>query len=183
MKSRWMSKAAVVALGLSLVACGQVSDLVSGKKTDAEVKETEYPEQVYFGDTHLHTSNSSDAFGLGVRLGPEEALRFAMGEEVTSTTGLKAKLARPLDFLVIADHSDGLAALKAIHDAPRFLLPDPLLKRWHDELNKGPKESMAVAMELIDRFSNRTLPPDLMDPKAQLEREKGVWHDNTKITE
>ncbi len=187
MKSRWMSKAAVVALGLSLglslSSCEKARDLISGKKTDAEIKETEYPEQVYFGDTHLHTSNSSDAFGLGVRLGPEEALRFAMGEEVTSTTGLKAKLARPLDFLVIADHSDGLAALKAIHDAPRFLLRDPLLQRWHDELNKGPKESMAVAMELIDRFSKRTLPPEMLDPKQQEKRVQGVWEDNTKITE
>lgn len=166
MKSHWSTKAAVIALGLSLAACGQVSDLVSGKKSDADVRETEYPEQVYFGDTHLHTANSSDAFGLGVRLGPEEALRFAMGEEVTSTTGIKARLDRPLDFLVIADHSDGLAALKAIHDAPRFLLRDPTLQRWHDELNKGPKESQAVAMELIDRFSKRTLPADMLDPKS-----------------
>ena len=143
MKTRnWLG---TLALGLALAACGQVSDLVSGKKKDAEVRLTEYPEQVYFGDTHLHTANSSDAFGLGVRLGPEEALRFARGEEVTSTTGLKAKLARPLDFLVIADHSDGLAALKQIHDAPRFMLRDPILQRWHDELQKGPKESQAVA--------------------------------------
>lgn len=183
MKSRWMSKAAAIALGLALAGCGSVGDLVSGKNSDADVKETEYPEQVYFGDTHLHTANSSDAFGLGVRLGPEEALRFAMGEEVTSTTGIKARLDRPLDFLVIADHSDGLAALKAIHDAPRFLLRDPLLERWHDELNKGPKESQKVAMELIDRFSQRTLPPDLMDPKRQEERTQDVWEAHTKITE
>ncbi len=183
MKSRWMSKAAAIALGLALAGCGSVGDLVSGKNSDADVKEAEYPEQVYFGDTHLHTANSSDAFGLGVRLGPEEALRFAMGEEVTSTTGIKARLDRPLDFLVIADHSDGLAALKAIHDAPRFLLRDPLLERWHDELNKGPKESQKVAMELIDRFSQRTLPPDLMDPKRQEERTQDVWEAHTKITE
>lgn len=183
MKSQLWAKAAVVALGFSLASCGQVSDLVSGKKSEADIKETEYPEQVYFGDTHLHTANSSDAFGLGVRLGPEEALRFAMGEEVTSTTGLKAKLDRPLDFLVIADHSDGLSALKAIHDAPRFMLSDPILKRWHDELNKGPKESQAVAMELIDRFSNRTLPPDMLDPKNQEKRVQDVWETHTKITE
>ena len=89
------------------------------ERSAADVKLTEYPEQVYFGDTHLHTSNSSDAFGLGVRLGPEEALRFARGEQVTSTTGLKAKLSRPLDFLVIADHSarpgDGITVAKTLH--------------------------------------------------------------------
>jgi hypothetical protein len=56
----------------------------------------------------VHTSNSFDAFGAGNRLGPEQALRFAMGEEVLSSTGVKAKLARPLVFLVIADHSNNL---------------------------------------------------------------------------
>ncbi len=181
MKTRnWLG---TIALGLALAACGQVSDLVSGKKKDAEVKLTEYPEQVYFGDTHLHTANSSDAFGLGVRLGPEEALRFARGEEVTSTTGLKAKLARPLDFLVIADHSDGLAALKQIHDAPRFMLRDPILQRWHDELQKGPKESQAVALELIERFSQRTLPKDMLDPTKQEKRTRDIWTDYTSTTE
>ncbi len=59
--------------------------------------------QVYFGDTHLHTSNSGDAFLAGDRLGPEQAYRFARGEEVISSTGLPVRLARPLDFLVIAD--------------------------------------------------------------------------------
>lgn len=169
-------------LAMALAGCDGTS-LPGSKKADADVKETAYPEKVYFGDTHLHTSNSSDAFGFGVRLGPEAALRFARGEEVTSTTGQKAKLSRPLDFLVIADHSDGLAALKAIHDAPRLLLRDPTLQRWHDELQKGPEESMKVAAELIDRFSNRTLPPDMMDPQKMKDRTSDVWTAHTKITE
>ena len=44
----------------------------------------------------------------------DEAYKFARGEEVTSSTGLKTKLARPLDFLVIADHSDGMGLFPAI---------------------------------------------------------------------
>lgn len=156
---------------------------IFGGGEEAKVVETAYPENVYFGDTHLHTANSSDAFAFGVRLGPEEALRFASGEEVTATMGLKAKLSRPLDFLVIADHSDGLAALKAIHDAPRLLLRDPLLERWHDELQKGPEESAQVARELIDRFSQRTLPAAMMDPKANAERTADVWAEHTSIVE
>jgi hypothetical protein len=78
---------------------------------------------------------------------------------------------------------DGLAALKAIHDAPRLLLRDPTLQRWHDELQKGPEESMKVASELIDRFSTRTLPPDMMDPKAMEKRNTEVWTAHTAITE
>jgi hypothetical protein len=156
---------------------------VFGGKDEAKIVETVYPENVYFGDTHLHTANSSDAFAFGVRLGPEEALRFASGEEVTATMGLKAKLSRPLDFLVIADHSDGLAALKEIHDAPRLLLRDPLLERWHDELQKGPEASARVARELIDRFAQRTLPAAMMDPKANAERTADVWGDHVSIVE
>ncbi len=154
-----------------------------GGKENVEVAHTAYPENVYFGDTHLHTANSSDAFAFGVRLDPEEALRFASGEEVTATMGMKAKLSRPLDFLVIADHSDGLAALKAIHDAPRFLLRDPLLERWHDELQRGPEASARVARELIDRFSQRTLPAAMLDPDANAERTADVWTAHTSIVE
>ncbi len=112
---------AASALALLVTGCDRENGgSVFGGKDKIKVVETAYPENVYFGDTHLHTANSSDAFAFGVRLDPEEALRFASGEEVTATMGLKAKLSRPLDFLVIADHSDGLAALKAIHDGPRF---------------------------------------------------------------
>ena len=98
---------AALLLGTSgLVAgCDQVKQVVGGKAV--EVKETEYPEKVLWGDTHVHTANSVDAFGFGVRLTPEDALRFARGEEVTSTTGVKAKLPRPLDFMVITDHAEG----------------------------------------------------------------------------
>lgn len=175
---------AVGILSLLVAGCDRNDrSTIFGKRDRDKVVETAFPENVYFGDTHLHTSNSSDAFAFGVRLGPEEALRFASGEEVTATMGLKAKLSRPLDFLVIADHSDGLAALKAIHDAPRFMLRDPLLERWHDELQKGPEASARVARELIDRFSQRTLPAAMMDPKANAERTRDVWSNHVSIVE
>jgi Protein of unknown function (DUF3604) len=175
---------AVSALALLTTGCDrEKGSSVFGGKDKTKVVETAYPENVYFGDTHLHTANSSDAFAFGVRLDPEEALRFASGEEVTATMGLKAKLSRPLDFLVIADHSDGLATLKAIHDGPRFMLRDPLLERWHDELQKGPEASARVARELIDRFAQRTLPAALMDPKANAERTGDVWSDHVSIVE
>jgi len=66
-----------------------------------------FPQRVYWGDTHLHTSSSMDAGAYGCRLGPREAYRFAKGQEVTASSGQRARLARPLDFLVITDHSDG----------------------------------------------------------------------------
>ena len=61
-----------------------------------------FPTQVYWGDTHLHTGMSMDAGAFGARLTPDDAYRFAIGEELTSSTGLQVKLSRPLDFLVVA---------------------------------------------------------------------------------
>lgn len=66
-----------------------------------------FPTRVYWGDTHLHTNLSGDAV---FRLGPEAAYRFAKGEQVTSSTGKPAKLSRPLDFIVVADHANNMGA-------------------------------------------------------------------------
>ena len=67
-----------------------------------------FPTRPFFGDTHLHTGFSMDAGAFGAKLGPRDAYRFARGEELTSNTGQPVKLSRPLDFLVVADHSDGM---------------------------------------------------------------------------
>ena len=67
-----------------------------------------FPGTPLWGDTHLHTGLSVDAGLFGARLGLEEAYQFARGEEVISSTGQPVKLSRPLDWLVIADHSDAM---------------------------------------------------------------------------
>ena len=61
----------------------------------------DFPNQVFFGDTHLHTAYSADAGLVGATTTPDDAYRFAKGETVTSSNGLKARLQRPLDFLVV----------------------------------------------------------------------------------
>ena len=66
----------------------------------------DYPTQVYFGDTHHHTANSGDAFMNGNQLSPEDAYRFARGEQVVASSGIPVQLARPLDFLVVSDHAE-----------------------------------------------------------------------------
>ena len=111
--------------------------------------EAEFPQRVYWGDTHLHTANSADAFGFGARLGPEDALRFARGEPVMSSTGIKAQLSRPLDFLVIADHSEGLGATKALYDTPREQIADPMFQRWRDWMHEGVEGSLLAMNEML----------------------------------
>ena len=66
-----------------------------------------YPNNVYWGDTHLHTYLSGDAV---FRLSPDDAYRFAKGEVVNGNSGQPARLRRPLDFLVCADHGNNMGA-------------------------------------------------------------------------
>ena len=90
-----------------------------GKRQYSPYPEQNFPNRVYFGDTHLHTSYSTDAGMVGNTLGPDEAYRFAKGEVVKSSTGLQARLSRPLDFLVVADHAENLGL------APLLMVKDP----------------------------------------------------------
>ncbi len=80
------------------------------------------PNQVFFGDTHLHTANSPDAFLFGARIGPEEAYRLAKGERVESTNGLPLQLIRPLDFLVVSDHLEYLGLLPRLFSGDEAVL-------------------------------------------------------------
>jgi len=126
----------------------------------AETVSAAYPTRVYFGDTHLHTAMSMDAGAFGNRLGVEDAYRFARGEEVTASSGQKAKLSRPLDFLVVADHSDNMGFFPDLFAEKPELLADPTGKKWSDMVKAG--EGNAAALEIIDKFSRGTFPEALM---------------------
>jgi hypothetical protein len=95
-----------------------------------------FPTQVLFGDTHLHTMVSVDA-GTMCRLSQEEAFRFARGEEVTSTGGLRAKLSRPLDFLVIADHAEMYGLMPNLLTGDPNILANDTARRWYDMIQTG----------------------------------------------
>ena len=63
--------------------------------------------EALFGDLHVHTSWSTDAYFYGSRVGPRDAWRFARGEAVRLPVGIVAQLAAPLDFAAITDHAEG----------------------------------------------------------------------------
>jgi hypothetical protein len=129
-----------------------------------------FPRRVYWGDTHLHTALSMDAGAFGNRLGMDEAYRFARGEEVVSSSGQAVKLSRPLDFMVIADHSDGMGFF------PRLLGGDPQImkkeegRKWYKMIQEG--QGVDAALEIIGLFSQGKFPwpsndPDMMRPVWQ----------------
>src|SRR6202166_956252 len=96
-----------------------------------------FPTRPFFGDTHLHTAASFDAGAFGARLGPRDALRFARGEEITASSGQPAKLSRPLDFLVVTDHSDNMGFFPDLFAGKPDLLADPTGRRWYDMIQSG----------------------------------------------
>ena len=115
---------------------------------------------VFWGDTHLHTDISMDAGAFGNRLGLDEAYRFARGEEVQSTTAGPVRLSRPLDFLVVADHSDNMGFFPDLFAGQSHILSDPKGRDWYNRIMVG--QGRDVAVELIGLFSQGQFPKGLV---------------------
>jgi len=120
-----------------------------------------FPTRAFFGDTHLHTGMSMDAGAFGARLVPKDAYRFARGDEITSSTGLQVKLSRPLDFLVVADHSDNMGFFPRLFAGDPDMLADPTGKRWYEMVQEGGERGVEAAVEIIIAFSQGQFPEAL----------------------
>ncbi|WP_109464703.1 DUF3604 domain-containing protein [Albibacillus kandeliae] len=138
-----------------------------------------YPSLPLWGEQHLHTSWSPDAFGGGTRVGPDEALQYAKGGEITSSTGQPVRLSRPYDWMVVADHSDALGVVASIYEGDPAFMSDPTLKRWHDEMRKGGAAATAVVMEMITLQGEGKIPPAMTDQTTQMD----MWQKMTEIVE
>jgi len=122
-----------------------------------------FPSRVFFGDTHVHRSVSMDAGAIGNRLGPEDAFRFARGEEVTSSTGVRAKLSRPLDFMVLSDHSDNMGLFMLLNEADPVLLgKSDIARELSAKIRKGGKAGLEAGLYIVDNFANNTLDESLV---------------------
>ncbi|MFC3616464.1 DUF3604 domain-containing protein [Lutimaribacter marinistellae] len=122
-----------------------------------------FPSQVFWGDTHLHTSLSPDAGLFGNTLGVDEAWRFARGEEVTSATGLPVKLGRPLDWMALTDHSDMMGFATGLFNGDPAITSSEQGKGWYDAFQQGGDAATAAALDLITNFSQGTLDPALVE--------------------
>jgi hypothetical protein len=139
-----------------------------------------FPTRPLFGDTHLHTAASFDAGAFGARLGARDAYRFARGEEVIASSGQPAKLSRPLDFLVVADHSDNMGVFPDFFAGKPEILADPTGKKWYQMVKDG--KGADAAFEMIMSFSAGTFPKPMSytpDTRAY----KAAWQDNVAAAE
>jgi hypothetical protein len=139
--------------------------------------EREFPTKVLWGDSHLHTSVSVDA-GTMNNIGQEEAFRFARGEEITTTHGLRARLSRPLDWLVVSDHAEMYGLMPKLRKGDRDILSQPKGKKWYDELSSGNSDSIfAVAMEIVGSLSKK-------DPPLKADKiVRDSWRDYTALAD
>lgn len=108
-----------------------------GARTYSPYPQQTFPNRVFFGDTHLHTSFSPDAGMIGNTLGPDQAYRFARGETVASSTGLPARLSRPHDFLVVADHAESIGAGPAIQRGDPVVMKSEFGRQLHEFTRAG----------------------------------------------
>ncbi|MCZ6830258.1 MAG: DUF3604 domain-containing protein [Gammaproteobacteria bacterium] len=132
-------------LALSLCSLSAVGDSYSPYAGEA------FPRQVFWGDTHLHSSYSADASAAGnVNLDPVAAYRFARGEAVTAHNGMQVQLIRPLDFLVVSDHAEYLGMMPQLRAGNPEILATPTGKRWFDMLQGDDDTRMKMVMEVIN---------------------------------
>jgi hypothetical protein len=136
-----------------------------------------YPTRALWGDTHLHTAVSVDA-GTMCRLGQEDAYRFARGEEITTTYGLRARLSRPLDFLVISDHAEMYGLMPQLLSGDPEVLSTEAGKKWYGELQSGNQDRVfATAMEIVASLSG-DVPPIKSDRAV-----RGAWQAYTALAD
>ena len=140
-----------------------LSELYSGK-VYSPFAERHFPQRPLWGDSHLHTSVSFDAGAFGNRIGPRDAYRLARGEEIIASSVVnRYRLARPLDWLAITDHSDGMGL---INDA--ILAASPLVTnyeqgaRWSKGFRAGGQEAVNATLDMIQTFSQGKMDPEML---------------------
>lgn len=112
-----------------------------------------YATRVYWGEAHLHSSFSPDAGLVGNRLGPDEAYRFARGEQIKSSSGQLVQLVRPLDWLVVSDHAEYFGLPQAFQENDPAVLNTESGKKWAGAFKQGGKAGYEAFVEMTSEFA------------------------------
>ena len=154
----------IAALALSLLLAMAPVTNAQEKTVYSPYVGRDYPNNVYFGDTHLHTSISLDSYGDGnTRLGPDEAYRFAKGEKLKGHDGVPVRISSPLDFLMVADHAEYMGLVPNIAESKpgEGLRTTEVGARWGKMWDEG-KTAEIFGEFILDVTSNK---PRIADPE------------------
>lgn len=168
MKHYFSSTALALFLAGSAIASDGVPSQEAAEGTFAAAPFSPYanrtiPERPLWGETHLHTGLSLDAGAFGNTLLPDDAWRFAKGEQVISSTGQPVRLARPLDWMVLTDHTDLMGFAPDLQAGKPGVLADPKGREWYEGYSQGGEAAGKSAFDLITNFSQMTLPELLLE--------------------
>jgi len=150
--------------------------LASAQSIGEPARQTGKPnpmKNVYFGEQHLHTANSPDAFATGARQTWDEAFRYGRGEEVTlHTTATKNKIKRgtPYDFMAITDHAEYFGVMPGMIDPKDPLSKSDLAKRLQ-------KNDPTAVQDILHDILTSTGRPDLIAPEML----EGNWQKYVKV--
>lgn len=163
---------------------GQLNNLFPEGKPYSPYADRSFPERPLWGDSHLHTALSMDAGGFGNRLGLDAAYRFARGEQVTASSGQPVRLSRPLDWLAITDHSDGMGMIQDILAASPNVTDFEQGARWSRAMRAGGQEAVDGALDLIETFSQGEVDPEMFANYSPGSRRYAtIWDDVVNAAE
>ena len=160
-------------------------DIVSKNKT----KPYSNPNKnAYFGDLHIHTSNSFDAYTFGTLSTPDLAYKYAQGESIPHPTGYDIQLRRPLDFYAVTDHGFFLGLLPSAADTSSLFSKYEYTKSLHNlndsvsnnlfELIKRSNLFRKFARDTYDGLSDGTINRNLID-----DIQESVWKETIKAAD
>lgn len=171
---------AAACLPYSVNATEEMSGAAGQLQPYSPAARAEGQKRVLWGETHLHTDLSLDARAFGVTLDQATAYRFARGEQVISSTGHAVKLDRPLDFLMVSDHSDAMGTMRELIAGNKRFLKNPVTRDWYKILNEGSdEEKLATSMEVMHALTNSTAPDVLFNQRFF----QGIWRDYVKTAD
>lgn len=180
------SVSAVVLLVCLLTACAEQDagaeqnfDLSSSTQPVLSKNFTEQgytDKQALFGELHVHSRNSPDAYMSGVRVPPEDAYRYAKGEAIDHFSGKKIQATQPLDFLAVTDHAEYLGVLPSLSD-PNGPFADTSIAR--EILSGDIKRYGAAAMSVMMTLSSLEMHPELTDQSVS----RSIWSTYVDIAE
>jgi hypothetical protein len=131
----------------------------------------------YFGDLHVHTKYSFDAYIFNVRATPDDAYRYAKGESIRHAGGYDVRLTdAPLDFLAVTDHSEYLGVLPAMHDPGH---PLSKIEYAPDLFSSDPKKITAAFQRIGASIRSGQYAPELKDFATI----GAAWHSITQSAE
>lgn len=144
-----------------------------------------HPQEVFWGDTHLHTVYSFDAGAAGTLLTPEASYRFARGEEVLTDSGEYVQLSRPLDFLAVTDHTDQLGSFSQfVKDPPKDCdtqAEQDQVDDWHALITSGnPEDAAQAQVEIVSAFAQGTIPSCMLQSSLQY---RTAWEEEVNFAE